>query len=198
MPARVVAYRPQVGEAYAKLRLESGETIAVSIGSGTFRIDKLALGFVPTKTLLKLGATDVETFELLFVPLGMDGEELAKRPMLDHVVNALLPCRTVQDVLRRLDPQYHALSEVQRVTQDALQESTFADACKRTAHRFKIAFEGTLRHVRTDEDRARVERMIARCNTVLAGDDVFTEEELVALERLGAQAEAGFAGAPQG
>ena len=31
--------------------------------------------------------------------------------------------------------------------------------------------------------------MIARCNTVLAGEDVFTEEELVALEALGRQAE---------
>ncbi len=60
----VVTYKNDASHCFCQVKLDSGERILISIGSGTIRISKLLLGAIPTETIWESGdaSTIVKTF----------------------------------------------------------------------------------------------------------------------------------------
>jgi hypothetical protein len=102
--AAIVKYKNDSAYCFCQLRFESGERVLVSIALlpvPSVRIFRLALwGLIPCETLWELdassaGGTDEfgeKLVAMFYQPLG------GRLHPLDMIVNALLPCRSIDDL----------------------------------------------------------------------------------------------------
>ncbi len=106
MTAKVVTYRNDPTGRFCQLKLASGERILITVAQTGLRVSRLRFAVVPTETLLDVGPEDFETFMTLFGPESLTDETLERFvqvPVLDHVVAALSKCRSIDEVLQRVD-----------------------------------------------------------------------------------------------
>ena len=94
--SEVVAYSNTGKTSFCRIRLDSGEQVFISIGSGSVRISKMLLGVIPIERLWESG--DGSLIRRTFVP-----DSSAWPHPLDAIRDALLPCRSVTEVVTRLN-----------------------------------------------------------------------------------------------
>lgn len=192
--SQVVTYQNDESHCFCQLHLESGGRIFVSIGSGRLRISKMLLGIVPTKTLLDLGTSEADriTLAALFVPDDADMDAFAKVSLLDHVVAALRPCRSMAEVQRRLDPDLQVAIRVQQITEAALHESVAEKARLQTLQKVKTCIETMISSSEGDwpekeADQAWLRQVGARCQAVLTGAETISDDLWEAVEGIQAR-----------
>jgi hypothetical protein len=65
MMGKVITYKNDFKHSFCQIKLDSGEKVLISMGSGTLRISKLLLGVIPTETIWESG--DAKTIMRIFL-----------------------------------------------------------------------------------------------------------------------------------
>lgn len=94
--ARIVTYQNDPKYCFCQLKLESGERVLVSIGSGSIKIYKMLFwGKLPVKVIWQADKPDDIAFLLR-------READFERSPLDLVVGKIIGCRSVEEIRARL------------------------------------------------------------------------------------------------
>jgi hypothetical protein len=92
--SEVVTYKNDGQHCFCQVKLDSGERILISLGSGTLRISKLLLGIIPMETIWESG--DAKTIMSVLLCEGQ-----FKHP-LDAAKDKAMAARSINDLRRML------------------------------------------------------------------------------------------------
>ena len=89
MMSKVITYRNDSKHSFCQIKLDSGEKVLISMGSGTIKISKLLIGVIPTETIWESG--DAKTIMRMF----LEGD--IKHP-LDAAKDKVLTAKSINDL----------------------------------------------------------------------------------------------------